>query len=413
MLIMKNTFFRFCVRKNHWIAGLLLFPAIAFASQTSTTGTLMGTPPTATVSPQIYYKGKAVVMDDVIACTDTPSSVSVGLEPDSLAVENLQDSEGDLFATPPKMEYVEAPAPNEVQLVWTDDTGSVITLQPDVPFMQQGLQGKNLTLKASFPAATKVKLFSETGLPTENDITMVSQTRTIKVSSLEIVGARIATANAEYTWPESGVDVNGTFPSIGFPDAQFIIETTASENAAVQGADGPSVATIAADNKQTGYEWSSSDDGVATVVSDSGLVTLKSKGTATITGKIGGSKMVSYTLTTNKWFIVPASTVKKAHYSTILAACAAIPGYQLPTVTDLTLSRFNSPNPLRSLAGEVLWSEWGDVSNLFGSIVSWTTTDGTGGPDTKLVVNTTTGYLASSNSTNSGGNNQGMCVNIP
>lgn len=399
------------LQKNIVCILLLLMPIAVGAEETQATGILSGTPPTASISPNIYYNNEPSSETIKVSFSDKPGDITANIQPENLHYENLTDKEGDLFSSPPHMEYLSStPSPDSVQLTWKDDTGNVVTPVASESFIDQGLAGKTLTLTASFTADTKIKLFTDTGVPTENDITAVSLTRTVNISEPKIVGARIATTDAEYTWPfGNSADVAAPFPKVGFSGAQFIIETGSTEDSATEGTAGPTVAAIANDNKQAGYEWSSSNDAVATVVSDTGLVSLKSRGQTTITGKVNGKKVVSYDFTVQKWFI-GTNNGNNAKWATINSACNNEVGYTLPHGNgELTLSKVGETNGYRSLAGEVLWAEWGNLSSFLpGS--SWSADPDPNESGRYLVISSSNGLLRSNSKDSSNG---GICVNLP
>ncbi|MEZ2574265.1 hypothetical protein [Buttiauxella ferragutiae] len=397
------------LQKNIVCILLLLMPIAVGAEETEATGILSGTPPSASISPNIYYHNEPSSETIKVSFSDKPGDITANIQPENLHYENLTDKEGDLFSSPPHMEYLSStPSPDSVQLAWKDDTGNVVTPVASESFIDQGLAGKTLTLTASFTADTKIKLFSDTGVPTENDITAVSLTRTVNISEPKIVGARVATTDAEYTWPfGNSADVAAPFPTVGFSGAQFIIETGSTEDSATEGAAGPTVATIASDNKQAGYEWSSSNDAVATVVSDTGLVSLKGHGETTITGKVNGKKVVSYDFNVKKWFI-RTNNGNTAKWAVINGACNNEVGYTLPHANgDVTLARLGEGSALRTLAGEILYPEWGDTHISLGTS-AWTV-DAGDKSGSYAVVALTNGVLRSNPNTYSNG---GICVNL-
>ncbi|WP_426447767.1 Ig-like domain-containing protein [Siccibacter colletis] len=379
--------------------------------QASTLGKITGTPP---VIEEVT--GSLLLGSTVLASAtqpDTPSQLSINDLPPgympNVSAEVLKVTKPDITSSPDddqKILAIDAQgdkikndgssflnAPGTVATVqwYRGDKTTPLTIDPTKTFLNQSVCEGEYYVGATVTGSTTVRTI--TGIPTDAQSSVTPRVPLHKVilgdNNVKLLGVRIAPSGGaayEYSWPLStpATSINAgdnVFPETGFSApadgtaAKFIMVTTACANSIAQGnAGNKSVAQLRDINKISGYKWSSSNTAAATVDADTGEVTLHNKGAVTITGKRAGSTDLNYRFEVKKWFYIRDNIPDV--WSTSMAKCDG----QTATLADATNATPQSPaSSSRTLSGQMLWPEWGDLVNGFswpGTYGSWVSDPG-------------------------------------
>ncbi|EOY1445199.1 DUF823 domain-containing adhesin [Escherichia albertii] len=157
----------------------------------SSTAEFNGTPPTADSASVPVYQG-SVQLDPVephsVAFSAKPNEFSVDDDAARLIVTNSQDTEGDLFATPPALRW-ENQTPPTVSLVWADAATPDTPLNPQPianrSFCAQGLAGRSLVAWPQIDAQQTIPLLyllTSTGYPYEGTVALADQKVTLNIA---------------------------------------------------------------------------------------------------------------------------------------------------------------------------------------------------------------------------------------
>ncbi|EPS5378486.1 adhesion domain-containing protein [Escherichia albertii] len=157
----------------------------------SSTAEFNGTPPTADSASVPVYQG-SVQLDPVephsVAFSAKPNEFSVDDDAARLIVTNSQDTEGDLFATPPALRW-ENQTPPTVSLVWADAATPDTLLNPQPianrSFCAQGLAGRSLVAWPQIDAQQTIPLLyllTSTGYPYEGTVALADQKVTLNIA---------------------------------------------------------------------------------------------------------------------------------------------------------------------------------------------------------------------------------------
>lgn len=157
----------------------------------SSTAEFNGTPPTADSASVPVYQG-SVQLDPVephsVAFSAKPNEFSVDDDAARLIVSNSQDTEGDLFATPPALRW-ENQTPPTVSLVWADAATPDTPLNPQPianrSFCAQGLAGRSLVAWPQIDAQQTIPLLyllTSTGYPYEGTVALADQKVTLNIA---------------------------------------------------------------------------------------------------------------------------------------------------------------------------------------------------------------------------------------
>nr|WP_172622644.1 DUF823 domain-containing adhesin [Leminorella richardii] len=175
-------------------------------SPSSSTSAINGTVPTADSASVPIYQGSVQLDPSVthdVQAFAKPSEFSVDDAATKLMLNNPQDAQGDLFATPPMLRW-ENQTPPGVSLVWAEAATPETPLNPQPignrSFCSQNLAGHTLVAWPQVnqeEAVPLLYLLTMTGVPNEGVVSLTDQKVTLKIA--EAQGDLVSVSTSDYS----------------------------------------------------------------------------------------------------------------------------------------------------------------------------------------------------------------------
>lgn len=184
----------------------------------TSTGEVEGTSPQADSATIAVYQG-SVQLDPAkthpIPYSATPGDFSADAAPGRLILTNPRDTEGDLFAAPPDLQWENQQVPG-AELVWADTATPDTPLDPqpvvDKSFCAQNLAGRHLVVWPQVVSSTTPPLYLSTltGTPTTGTIPLQDQRVAIDIASAENDPLTVSASQYDGTLKAAKVKVGET-----------------------------------------------------------------------------------------------------------------------------------------------------------------------------------------------------------